>query len=73
MIQYYANDTLLILEACPTQLIALQNLLSSFSQSTRLRVNYNKFVLVPLNISKDNLNNYQTFLIVRKEAFPSLT
>jgi hypothetical protein len=35
----YADDTLLFLEACPRQLMALKSLLNTFAESTGLRVN----------------------------------
>lgn len=38
----YADDTLLIMEACPKQLFVLKALLNTFADSTRLRVNYHK-------------------------------
>jgi hypothetical protein len=38
----YANDTLLILQACPTQLTALKDILETFAHATGLRVNYSK-------------------------------
>jgi hypothetical protein len=42
----HANDTLLILEACPAQLLALKELLQTFAATTRLRVNYTKSCLI---------------------------
>jgi hypothetical protein len=47
----YADDTLLILQACPTQLTALKEVLENFAQATGLRVNYSKSCLIPINIS----------------------
>jgi hypothetical protein len=38
----YADDTLLIMEACPKQLFFLKAILNSFASSTGLKVNYNK-------------------------------
>jgi hypothetical protein len=38
----YADDTLLIMEACPLQLIALKGILNSFAESTGLKVSYEK-------------------------------
>jgi hypothetical protein len=36
----YADDTLMVLQACPRQLITLRALLNTFPDSTGLRVNY---------------------------------
>jgi hypothetical protein len=51
----YADDTLLIMEACPHQLLVLKNSLSDFASSTGLKVNYNKTVMLPINIPEDKL------------------
>jgi hypothetical protein len=46
----YADDTLLILEACPMQLFFLRAVLNSFATSTGLKVNYNKSSMYPINV-----------------------
>lgn len=51
MIQY-ANDTLGIMEACGRQLWALKAILNSFGESTGLKVNYSKSMMVPINTSE---------------------
>jgi hypothetical protein len=66
----YADDTLLILEACPDQLLALKNLLHSFAASTRLNVNYHKSVLVPLNASEERLDALCETLQCQKGSLP---
>jgi hypothetical protein len=38
----YADDTLIIIEGCTSQLLFLKTLLSNFSSSTGLRVNFAK-------------------------------
>lgn len=43
----YADDTLLIMEAYPIQLTVMKDLLQTFAQSTGLRVNCSKSVMVP--------------------------
>jgi hypothetical protein len=53
----YADDTLLFLEVCPTHLLVLKDLLSSFASATGLRVNYNKIVVLPINISQEKLES----------------
>jgi retron-type reverse transcriptase len=66
----YADDTLLIMEACPTQLLALKNLLHSFAASTGLKVNYHKSVLVPLNLSEEKLDQLSTAFQCQKGSLP---
>jgi hypothetical protein len=46
----YADDTLLIIEACPRQLFFLRAVLNSFATSTGLKVNYNKSSMYPINV-----------------------
>jgi hypothetical protein len=52
----YADDMLLILQACPIQLASLKKLIETFAQATGLRVNYAKSSLISVNISEENLN-----------------
>jgi hypothetical protein len=55
MIQY-ADDTLIIAEGDANQLFFLKSLLNSFSLSTGLKVNFNKSMMVPINVSEEKLN-----------------
>jgi hypothetical protein len=47
----YADDTLIIMEGDTRQLFFLKSLLNSFSMSTGLKVNFNKSMMVPINVS----------------------
>jgi len=49
----YADEILIIMEACSRQLLTLKALLHSFSESTGLKVNYSKLVMVPINIQEN--------------------
>jgi hypothetical protein len=53
----YADDTLLFVEAYPNQLLVLKDLLASFASVTGLRVNCNKTVMLPINISQEKLES----------------
>jgi hypothetical protein len=53
----YANDTLLIMEACPQQLLVLKAILNIFADSTSLKVNYSKSNMIPINMSQERLNH----------------
>jgi hypothetical protein len=53
----YADDTLVILEACGRQLWTLKALLHSFGESTGLKVNYAKSVMVSINTSQEKLQH----------------
>lgn len=51
----YADDTLLVMEACPRQLSVLKALLNAFADSTGLKVNYSKSMMVPINVSPERM------------------
>jgi len=66
----YADDTLLIMEAYPIQITFLKEFLLSFAQSTGLKVNCNKSVIVPLNISEAKLDQLPSLLDCQKRTLP---
>jgi hypothetical protein len=66
----YANDTLLIMEACPRQLIALKGLPNTFADSTGLRVNYHNSNIYPINVSKDRMINLASTFGCNIGSFP---
>lgn len=51
----YADDTLIIMEGYPSQLLHFKEILQSFALSTGLKVNYNKSLVVPINITEVRL------------------
>lgn len=51
----YADDTILVMQACPRQLIALKGLLNSFAESIGLRVNYSKSAILPISVDADKI------------------
>ena len=53
----YADDTLINLEGCGRQLFILKALLNSFALSTGLKVNFQKSMMVPINISPEKLKH----------------
>ena len=69
----YADDTLIVMEACSRQLVALKALLHSFGESTGLKVNYNKSVIVPINISEERLDHLARTFNCEKGKLPSHT
>lgn len=56
MIQY-ADDTLLVMEVDLDQLLHLKHILDLFADSTGLKVNYSKSVMVPINTPQDRLHH----------------
>lgn len=51
----YADDTLIIAEGDAKQLFFIKSLLNTFSMSTGLKVNYQKTMMVLINISEVKL------------------
>ena len=52
----YADDTLIIVEACPQQMTALKNILQDFVSTTGLKVNFSKSMLIPINLEENRTN-----------------
>lgn len=58
----YADDTLIIMEGCPVQLLHLKVHLKTYADSTRLHVNYSKSMMIPINIEEQSCASLaQTF------------
>ena len=49
----YADDTLVVMEACPNQLFLMKTIINDFAAATGLEVNYAKSSLVSINCSDD--------------------
>lgn len=58
----YAGDTLIFMQGDASQLFFLKAILNSFAESTGLKVNYEKSMMVPINIAEERFNYLaQTF------------
>jgi hypothetical protein len=66
----YADDTLLLMEACPRQLLVLKEILSSFASATGLKVNYNKSIMLPINISQEKLHELSSTFDCHEGSMP---
>lgn len=66
----YADDTLIILEASATQLFFLKGILQSFSDSTGLRINFAKSMMLPINLSNEKLNHLARTFGCQTGSFP---
>jgi hypothetical protein len=66
----YVDDTLLIMEACPQQLCVLKALLNTFADSTRLKVNYVKSSMVPINLGEKRLHHLASTFQCQAGSFP---
>jgi hypothetical protein len=50
----YADDTIVVLPADPSQLLYLKHILDAYAQATGLKINYHKSQLMPINIDMEN-------------------
>lgn len=66
----YADDTLIIMEGDPVQLFFLKSVLQNFYESTGLRVNYNKSMMLPINICEDRLQHLARTFGCSTGSFP---
>ena len=48
----YADDTLLLMPACPRQAVIIKNILSDYAQSIGLKINFHKSTLIPINLDQ---------------------
>lgn len=54
----YVDDTLIIMPVDALQLFYLKGLLRSFVDSTRLKVNFNRSFIVPINITNEKCDMF---------------
>jgi hypothetical protein len=66
----YADDTILILEACPRQLFFLKAMLNSFADSTGLHVNYHKSNIYPINVLEQKMTVLANTFHYKDGSFP---
>jgi hypothetical protein len=53
----YADDTLVVMKANAQELLCLKAILHSFACSTGLKLNYNKFCMMPINMNSERWNH----------------
>lgn len=56
------------MEACPNQLLILKEILEIFASSTALKVNYNKSIMVPLNVTDERLDVLTSLFCCNKSS-----
>jgi hypothetical protein len=66
----YVDDTLLIMEAYPQQLFALKAILNTYVDSTGLKVNYAKSIMVPINVPPERLAHLATTFQCQTGSLP---
>jgi hypothetical protein len=65
----YADDTLLIMPA-EFQLLNLKNILGAYSVSTRLKVNYSKSSIIPINVESEKMEELVSVLGCQVGSMP---
>lgn len=58
----YAYDTLMVLPAVDSQLLALKEMLAIFTESTGLKVNFSKSCMIPIIIDADEATRLAALL-----------
>lgn len=66
----YADDTLIFMKADARQLFFLKALLNSFAESTGLKVNFHKSMMVPINVNETKLDILARTLGCSKGSLP---
>ena len=66
----YADDTLLIMPADSRKIMALKEILQSFSASTGLTINFHKSSMVPINISQERCHDLANSFGCKVESMP---
>jgi hypothetical protein len=58
------------MEACPIRLLVLKEILSSFASATGLKVNYNKSIMLPINISQEKIHELSSTFDCQEGSMP---
>lgn len=64
------DDTILILPASLIQVEQVNNLLKHFANRTRLKINYHKSVMIPINVQEESFNQILNSLGCKRGSFP---
>lgn len=64
------DDTLIVVEGDTRQLFFLKSLLNNFSLSTGLKINFNKSMMIPINVSDERLDILIGTFGCSKESLP---
>jgi len=57
----YADDTILLMPACPQQALIIKNILNKYEQSIVLKINFHKSTLIPINL-EPNLASQMAYI-----------
>jgi hypothetical protein len=66
----YADDTLIIMPACPLQVAAMKNILESYALSTGLKINFHKSSLIPINFNNNSAQDMAGLLGCNVASMP---
>ncbi|XP_073353930.1 uncharacterized protein [Aegilops tauschii subsp. strangulata] len=70
LVLQYADDTLIIMRACPSAAARLHALIDDFAAATGLIINYSKSTLVPMGVDADTLAAVVAVMVCWVEGFP---
>ena len=66
----YADDTIIILPAEESQLIHFKEILNQYAAFTRLKINFHKSSLLPINLSDQEASHLASIFQCQKQHFP---
>lgn len=66
----YADDTLIVLQACVRGAAALRTVLDTFASLSGLHINFSKSTLVPIHADEQVISGCVDALGCRREGFP---
>lgn len=69
-LMHFTDDTILVLPPNLVQFAHIKNLLMHFTAFTRLKFNYDKSLLVPINVPESQLPSLISLLGCKKGSFP---
>ena len=69
-LMHFTDDTILVLPPNLVQFAHIKNLLMHFTAFTRLKFNYDKSILVPINVPGSQLPSLISILGCKKGSFP---
>ena len=69
MIQY-ADDTIIILPACPNQARTIKDILSDYAASIGLKINFHKSTSIPINCAADCYNDIASIFSCKVGSMP---
>lgn len=66
----YADDTLIVMQACAKQLFYLKGILNTFADSNGWRVNFHKSLMIPINVPSTKMEIFSRTFGCQQGSLP---